>query len=86
MGRGNTSAHMQSLGGTYYSGYNQSEKLGGVGKRDDLIFLLPLQIKCNNKGGKVLSALCLSHLLPASSWDLTNWVGQEKVHLKKKAM
>lgn len=33
MGRGNTSPHMQSQGrGTYYNGYNQPEKLRGVGE------------------------------------------------------
>lgn len=69
MGRGNTSPHMQSLGGRHIILGTTSLKNWEVwGKRDNLLFVFPLQIKCNNEGKEVLSSLHLSHLLPGSSW------------------
>lgn len=49
------------------------------GKKENLLFLSPLQLKCSNKGEKILSALYLPHPFPASSrHNLPNWIDQEK--------
>lgn len=54
------------------------------GKKENLLFALPLQIKHNNKGEKILSALCPIHLQPLAGHNLPNWIDREKRKRKKK--
>lgn len=53
------------------------------GKKENLLFLSPLQFKSKNKGEEILSALCPICSQPPAGHDLPNWIDQEK-RLKKK--
>lgn len=53
------------------------------GKKENLLFLSPLQFKSKKKGEEILSALCPICSQPPAGHDLPNWIDQEK-RLKKK--
>lgn len=79
MGRGNASPHVQSLGGECVILGAASLKTWEVcGKKESLLFLSPLQIKHNNEGEEILSALCPICSQPLAGHDLPNWTDQEK--------